>query len=236
MAKLFDWIYSVIRGAYRKTRGRSLSDATLKAARDNYAIGKEMAVDALTNRLMNQQINIQQWVLSFRQELKKAYINQYVTGRGGIEMMTQADWGSIGGQLKRQYEFMNKFAGEIQAGRLTDAQIRQRMNLYFESSKQAYERAKATSHGLPSLPQYPGDGNTQCRTNCKCEWVIEETETEWRCYWKLNPAEHCPDCIDNSQRWNPLVIPKPGVLSQGQPGLIDPEFIRQARLKRLGLE
>ena len=206
MTNILNWIYNAAKRIFSRG-GRSVSAATMKAARDNYAIGMEKTIVNLTTRLMNREIGIQQWVLSFRQSLKRAYINQYVTGRGGLEMMTQRDWGIMGSQLRRQYEYMNKFADEIVRGNLTDAQIKARMKLYYQSSTQAHERGKSEAHGF-TLPAYPGDGQTQCRSNCKCEWTIEETETAWRCTWKLNPAEHCPDCVGNASRWNPLVIPK----------------------------
>lgn len=44
-------------------------------------------------------------------------------------------------------------------------------------------------------------------TSCKCEWVIEEGDDGWLCYWTLGEAEHCDDCVQRSQDWNPLVVP-----------------------------
>lgn len=45
-------------------------------------------------------------------------------------------------------------------------------------------------------------------TNCKCNWRIVEYEDRWECFWELNSAEHCKDCVENSRRWKPLVLAK----------------------------
>jgi hypothetical protein len=71
-----------------------------------------------------------------------------------------------------------------------------------------YELGKAESQGAPSLPAYPGDGQTACLGNCRCNWDIEETEDAWEATWELNDAEHCADCIANAEQWNPLRLPK----------------------------
>jgi len=198
------WIFDQARKVYNRVRSRS----KLIEIRDTYTqIDTERFATSLANDLLNGRINLQQWTLNFREQLKTTYINQYMAGRGGLDAMTQADWGRIGRQLRDQYAYMNQFAAQIARGDLTTAQIEARMKLYFNSATQMFERAQAASSGVV-LPQYPGDGRTQCRTNCKCEWDIQEYDDRWDCYWKLNPAEHCPDCIDNSQTWNPLVIRK----------------------------
>ena len=207
MANIFQWVFDQAKKVYNKVRGGSVSHDNVIEWRDDYTSQVADISTRLANDLLNGKINVQQWTLNFREELKTAYINQYRLGRGGTDAMTQADWGRIGRQLRDQYQYMNNFAAQIARGDLTASQIEARMKLYFNSATQMYERGQATSAGL-ILPQYPGDGRTQCRTNCKCQWNISEYDDRWDCTWKLNPAEHCPDCIGNSQRWNPLVIMK----------------------------
>lgn len=61
------------------------------------------------------------WKDAMRQEIKDEYIRQYLLGRGGISQMTQADWGSIGGMLKKQYTYLERFGNEVDLGRLSEA-------------------------------------------------------------------------------------------------------------------
>ena len=181
---------------------RELAGASIDAAND--------AVAAATELLTGGNLNVGDWQAIIRQELKDSYIQQYILGRGGVGEMTSADWGSIGGMLGEQYRHLDDFAAEIANGELTPGQIAARTDMYFESSTEAYERAHARATGVPAdkLPAMPGDGSTQCHTNCRCGWEFEETEDGWNCYWKVDPdAESCPDCLERAGEWNPYFIP-----------------------------
>lgn len=209
MAKI-SFIWDAVKSRFMKSVGGILSlvrKSDILNLRNAHGATKAGIIDTLSKGLMAGDISIQEWVLGFRRTLKQSYIQQYLLGRGGRNVMTQADWGRLGGILQRQYGFMQNFAKDIIDGKLSPAQVNARMKLYFESSTQAFERAKVAAIGL-TLPQYPGDGRTQCRSNCKCEWDIHETEATWECYWRLNPAEHCDDCLNNAATYNPYVVDK----------------------------
>ena len=45
-------------------------------------------------------------------------------------------------------------------------------------------------------------------SNCMCDWHIREYNDRWEATWVISPVENCEDCIERSQTWNPLVIPK----------------------------
>jgi hypothetical protein len=78
--------------------------------------------------------------------------------------------------------------------------------MYPRSAREARERANARAWGVPKLPAYPGDGQSECLVNCRCFWSIKETRDGWEATWALTPAEHCATCVENSQKWNPLVV------------------------------
>ena len=65
-------------------------------------------------------VDVRLWQTSMRSEIKQAYIDQYLAGKGGIERMTQADWGSIGGMTAEQYRHLDKFADEVAGGKLSE--------------------------------------------------------------------------------------------------------------------
>jgi hypothetical protein len=179
------------------THGLDVSDALAKTATDS---------------LLNNQISASQWESQMRLTLKNNYIQQYLLGIGGKGNMTQADYGSIGGMLAEQYKYLRNFAQQIANGQLSEAEIQRRVEMYINSAREAWNRARARIHGIPdgSLPDYPGSGHTECLTNCKCAWEIEESDTEWRAFWRLGyvRTEHCTDCVHRSQEWSPYIIPK----------------------------
>ena len=104
-----------------------------------------------------------------REELKREYLRNYYLGIGGRAQMTQADYGSIGGDLAYQYRKLSGFIDEIASGELSESQIRSRMRMYVNSARQAFEKAKRKSKIVA--------GYTEVR-------------------WVVNPAvENCEDCL-----------------------------------------
>jgi hypothetical protein len=59
-------------------------------------------------------------------------------------------------------------------------------------------------YDMPELPVMPGDGQTICRAWCKCQLRIAKSGNDYDVYWQLGVAEHCEDCVQLSELWNPL--------------------------------
>jgi len=170
--------------------------------------------DLLSNLVSNEMMNPRDWHEMMREETKREVIRQYMLGRGGRGSMTAVDWGSCGGIIADQYRYLKDFAKLVEEGALSEGQIRARSAMYINSAREGFERGQARAYGLPELPAYPGDGKTICLTNCACSWEIEEVYDDagnligWNCYWTLGivKTEHCPDCLENTGKWNPLFI------------------------------
>ena len=165
-------------------------------------------VESLAGALAAGGISLGEWQSQMRQALKDAHIQMYVLGVGGTGQLTQQDYGRIGGILQEQFRYLDGFAAEIARGGLTAAQIRARAAMYAQAAREAYERGKARAWNVVgALPAYPGDGNSACLVNCKCYWEFEETKAGVNAYWRLGAAEHCTDCVQNSQTWAPFLVP-----------------------------
>jgi hypothetical protein len=176
--------------------------------RDQFASEMEAKGRASTEKLAEGTRTLAQWEAEQRKTIKQTYIDQYVMGKGGRSRMTPSDWGRVGQMLRGQYAFLQGFAADLAAGALTPAQAAARGALYYASSVQAYEAGHGAAWGI-SLPALPGDGTSECKSNCKCLWVIVETETATEATWQTKPAEHCPTCVGRAAEWNPLLFPKP---------------------------
>ena len=171
-------------------------------------------VRTLTDDLILDRIDVGAWERGMREVIKESYLHEYLLGRGGASQLMAADYGSIGGMVGEQYKYLSGFAQEIAEGKLTAGHIGTRAAMYARSAREAFERGKGRAWGVPDgkLPAYPGDGSTQCLTNCACSWFIEEVVEDkelmgWDCIWMLGPTEHCPGCLENADMWNPLYIP-----------------------------
>ena len=115
----------------------------------------------------------------FQRDMERAiWINAraaFIAGKvalGGAPELSRADerelrrWGNF--QVNR----LTKFVAEIKAGRLSAAQITARAQLYAGAINAPYNTGQVRAFGDIKLPQVPGDGQTQCRTNCQCLSLI----------------------------------------------------------------
>lgn len=145
------------------------------------------------------------WYQEMLKTITREYVIQYLLGRGGLTQMTETDWETLRGLLREQSTYLRRFQSELDT--LSDAQIEARAKLYVNSAQQAFWHGRSAARGWPVLPAYPGDCSTQCCTNCKCYWQVEQVgPNTWHAYWRLRPAEHCEDCLRRAAEWNPLVI------------------------------
>lgn len=183
--------------------------------------------DGLAKQVWAGELSVTQWRETMRREIKDLHVMTVLITRGGDpNALTQADYGRMGGRIKGQYFYLDKFAKTIQDS--ADASYLGLEN--FKSEKYIANRAKlygpaargtfwqSVTYGL--LPQVPGDGKTRCLTNCGCDLRIEsgDTATQMLVYWVVNPAlENCEDCLRLAKEWNPLVIDLPyDMVSSGQ--------------------
>ena len=100
-----------------------------------------------------------------RLAIKNEHLAQYMVGRGGKAQMTPRDYGIIGAILKEQYRYLDGFAADLAAGKLTPAQAIARARLYILNAQQSFWRGRSQAPGLPRLPPYPAAGDTECLVN-----------------------------------------------------------------------
>jgi len=199
---------------YRDKTGRFISNTRLVEMRNTFIDAQKDEMARFAQQLSNGQISRFEWTLKMRKSINETQTAEYLAGIGGRNNFTAADQRRLEGIIHKQYKYLEGFETDIQLrGRsietaMSEAQIAERSKLYMEASTQAFEQAKGEARGIPQLPQYPGDGSTQCGTNCRCHWNIKQVDGNWSATWTLNPqAEHCPDCDSNSHRWAPLLVP-----------------------------
>lgn len=164
----------------------------------------------LGEQLTAGEITLQEWQIEMRSELRRMNALMLITGAGGDkDNVDPNDWLRLGPELKKQYEFLENFAKDISSGKTVGYGIQDRAALYARSTYASFWR-----EAVPvDLPAVPGDGSTQCLTNCLCQWQIEYEYTRTGrvkavlATWKLDGGEHCKDCEKRAEDWNPLRIP-----------------------------
>lgn len=175
---MYHW--NILAQRYQDTEtGRFISRAEVLSFVDASLAASRSASDTLVTLLTEGTLSPLDWREAFREELKREYIREYLSGIGGREVMTQADWGSIGGMLKEQYMFLNNFTDEIALGNLSEGQIRFRAQMYINSAREAHERARS-----------------------RAAFKLGADEILWVLYPE---AEHCDTCQGRAdQGWQPI--------------------------------
>lgn len=213
------WAYDPRARRYRDTdTGRFLTSEAARGFVDQSLRAGGIVTDQLASLVAQGQLSPEDWRLRMRAEIKGEYVRQYLLGRGGLEQMTAADWGSVGGALSEQYRWLDRraesFFDQVEAEELSEEEIARRARMYINSAREAYERGQVRRYGIPvlALPAYPGDGSSECLTNCRCYWNIQEIFGEegeviaWEATWTLTPGESCPTCVDRGLQWAPYVV------------------------------
>ena len=106
-----------------------------------------------------------------------------------IKGLSKAERKELDKRIDAQLKYLDGFAKDLKAGRMTMAQAQARANLYAGPTRGTFYATR-----YPGLNAYPGDGGTPCKGNCKC--TLEERDG--LIWWVLHPAEHCDGCVSRA--------------------------------------
>lgn len=108
-------------------------------------------------------------------------------------------------QVQAQLGFLDGFTAEIQDAATFEQGWKARAEMYAKSIAAPYWTGRTK---LLPLPAVPGDGSTQCLTNCGCSWDVQQLDGDgnYDCYWRLGKAENCQSCVQRARDWAPLRV------------------------------
>jgi hypothetical protein len=179
---------------YRNRRtGKIVGLAKIRELAKTAIANKTRVGTNITNRLVSGEYTLGQWEREMAREIKHLHLQQYKLSVGA---MSQRDYGIVGARLRREYQYLRQFAMEIGSGRLSEAQIRQRVALYFNATWLTFERGRREANrnagarwerrdlnskvpcaqcpgyasiGWVPIGYLPNIGqDCDCRSNCKC--------------------------------------------------------------------
>lgn len=175
--------------------GRFVGSSQIRAAIDTALQKSTREMAALGEQLRAGQIGLDEWREAMRAEIKAQHLASAAAARGGFAQMSQADYGRVGGQVARQYRYLNGFVEDIKQGLPFDGTFVNRVKLYAQAPRTTYEstaRSVAddsgateernvlgfadhcdecvglTNDGWVEIGTMPPPGRRQCGNNCKC--------------------------------------------------------------------
>jgi hypothetical protein len=191
-----DFRYSERAARYIDRGGRFVSPRTVRAAVDEVLEAARMRIPALTQRLTQGTISIGEWQGEMAKAIKIAHMASASAGRGGWAQMTGSDWERVSSSIKEQYGYLQRFAGQIERGEVTEGQIGARAEQYAGMGRNSYETTRRevelglgmeeernllaegdncddcleeTAKGWQPIGSLSLPGERQCRGHCHCE-------------------------------------------------------------------
>lgn len=124
------------------------------------------------------QIDDAAFVAAMKQKLKIAHLMSYALAKGGWAQMTSEDFGRVGRELRKQYDYLARFGQAIRQGKLSQGQAAYRAALYARAAYATYENTR--------------------RLEMQRVGFTEERR-------RRTAKESCPDCIEYARRgWQPI--------------------------------
>ena len=192
-----EWSYDTNLGRYRRPSGQFMSEKAVMALVDGRIDKLGQQLRRFTQMLADGNITIDQWQGSVREAIKAAHIQATVLGHGGKDSMGSAEYGRIGQRLRAEYGYLQGFASDILAGRVSAAMALARVQLYAESVRGSYWEGTSIRQerqgyslmrrildpqaqhcddclryaraGLVSMGSLPMPGQRcECRSRCRC--------------------------------------------------------------------
>ncbi len=159
------------------------------------ASGERMA--GLTTRLQSGQMQLAEWQAAMHAEIRTTHLAASMAAHGGRAMMSQADYGFVGSQIKAQLQYLRAWSADIASGAAPlDGRLVNRARLYATSSVGTFAAVQArdarnsgaemeernfsssadpcgecpalSAQGWVPLGKLPPVGQRACKAACKC--------------------------------------------------------------------
>lgn len=198
-----DFSYDQSSARYRNNEtGQYVSVTEVRAAVDTVIDNSGEAVTTLSQRLITGDITLSEWRDGLAATLKALHVAAGVAASGGFASTSASDYGFIGSQIKKQYEYLNGFASDIASGKQAlDGSLLARAEMYAESARGTFSEVElranvnagntlakrvlgnsnscggcvdAAGQGWMPIDEMPPIGSLQCLSRCHCSIVYRK--------------------------------------------------------------
>ena len=157
---------------------RDVLDKTIQAAK-----GSEST--RLMELLRGGNISLADWQVGMRDVIKNTHISAMLAQRGGVQNVTQSDYGRVGQIIREQYKFLDNFAQEIASGKQPlDGRALFRAQMYQDAGIDTFETFSTIYHGAAGFDQERSVLDPQAR---HCKDCIDQDAKGWQTTGNMIP-------------------------------------------------
>jgi hypothetical protein len=161
-------------GQYRTASGKFVARTKVRAYIDKVLDQEMRNAKELALGLRNGDISLEAWRSSMRDLIKNVHLYDAAAAKGGWGQLTADDYGRIGAIVKKEYQFLERFARGIANGKVPlDGRVVQRAMMYAEAGRDTYHQVERA-------------------TMAKAGFRFERNV--------LHPADHCGDCLGETAK------------------------------------
>ncbi|MBN9393450.1 MAG: hypothetical protein J0I20_35795 [Chloroflexi bacterium] len=173
------FLYDPAKRAYKSlSTGRYLTAQEVRKVVDAVIDSYQAEFVAISARLQAGELSLAEWQMQMAQAVKGLHVATAVAANGGFNNMSQADYGFVGSQVKRQYQFLQGFADDIVSGKqlVQSGSLLNRTKLYAQAARGTYEQTARRRERLA--------GSTEEKRNLgasdSCQTCLDEAAKSWQ--------------------------------------------------------
>lgn len=176
------YVWDAAARRYRGPSGRLLAERALRRAVEAQVEAARVEMRRHAEDLIAARINRSEWMLRMEASVKRAHVITGVAAMGGREQVAISDLGWIGQRVREQYERLRAFGRDVEAGRLSDAQLLARSDLYAEAARATHREAERRRERLAGMTEErrvlsPAD---HCSTRGGLRGCVELARLGWQ--------------------------------------------------------
>ncbi len=172
------------------------------------------SAEDLVQALIDGRLTTEGWLTDMEAQIARFHLAAYMKGAEATAVPPYVrEW--LESVIAVQLGFLANFAMVVNAAgpKLTDfrQQFTNRAQMYTNAIKVPFwqgDIVRQVGRVLP-LPAMPGDGTTQCLSNCGCGWrivTLDKAAGDFDAFWERGKTDSCQTCIEREKMWSPLRI------------------------------
>lgn len=131
---------------YRRSNGRFVSRAEVRAVIDSALARESATTRMLALALRNGNVSLEAWRLSMRDMIKNVHLYDAAAAKGGWAQLKQSDYGRVGQIVRSEYAYLESLARGISSGTIAlDGSFVQRANMYAQAGRETFHQVQRAS-------------------------------------------------------------------------------------------